>query len=108
MRWSRARRKDMLFRRTGRLLRRIEQMGFSHFDAKASNWIVFDDPRRGPMPILIDPDGIRRRRWIALGIQRLLRSMREHKQYSIADSLALCQGYAPRARLLQSKEETVP
>src|SRR6185295_12449371 len=33
-------RREMLFRRIGRVLRRIESFGFSHFDAKASNWIV--------------------------------------------------------------------
>jgi len=90
--------RDLLFRRTGHLLRAIERLGFSHFDAKASNWIVLDDPRRGPMPILIDVDGIRRRNWIALGIQRLLRSMHENPHYTPADSLSLCQGYAPYAR----------
>jgi hypothetical protein len=91
----------MLFRRTGRILRRIEKAGFSHFDAKASNWIIYQDDVTGPQPILVDVDGIRRRQWIALGIQRLLRSMRDHPQYTPADSLALCQGYAPHARLSQ-------
>jgi hypothetical protein len=95
--------RDRLFRRIGRILRRIERLGFSHFDAKASNWIVLDDAKRGPTPIMIDPDGIRRRQWIALGIQRLLRSMREHKQYTVQDSLALCQGYAPRVKSLQQR-----
>jgi tRNA A-37 threonylcarbamoyl transferase component Bud32 len=98
--------RDMLFRRTGRILRRIEKLGFSHFDAKASNWIVYDDEKTGPQPILVDVDGIRRRQWIALGIQRLLRSMKEHRQYTPADSLALCQGYAPRARLVQEESQT--
>jgi tRNA A-37 threonylcarbamoyl transferase component Bud32 len=95
--------RDMMFRRTGRILRRIEKLGFSHFDAKASNWIVYDDEKTGPQPILVDVDGIRRRQWIALGIQRLLRSMKEHRQYTPADSLALCQGYAPKARLVQEE-----
>jgi tRNA A-37 threonylcarbamoyl transferase component Bud32 len=92
-------RRDMLFRRAGRILRRIERLGFSHFDAKASNWIVHEDDKTGPQPILVDIDGIRRRQWIALGIERLLRSMREHRQYTPADSLALCQGYAPYSKL---------
>jgi tRNA A-37 threonylcarbamoyl transferase component Bud32 len=90
--------RDLLFRRAGHLLRAIERFGFSHFDAKASNWIVLHDDKRGPMPILIDVDGIRRRNWIALGIQRLLRSMHENPHYVPADSLSLCQGYAPYAR----------
>ena len=57
------------------------------------------DDVRGETPVLIDPDGIRRRKWVALGIERLLRSMKNHPQYTPADSLALCQGYAPWTRL---------
>jgi tRNA A-37 threonylcarbamoyl transferase component Bud32 len=89
--------REMLFRRTGKILRRIDQLGLSHFDAKASNWIVQADAKLGPRPILVDVDGIRFRRWAALGISRLLRAMRDHPQYTAADSLALCQGYAPFA-----------
>ena len=91
--------RDRLFRRTGHLLRQIEKYGFSHFDAKASNWIVLRDDKLGPMPVLIDVDGIRKRNWVALGIHRLLRSMHENSDYAPGDSLALCQGYAPFARL---------
>lgn len=99
-------RRDMLFRRVGRVLRRIESCGFSHFDAKASNWIVMPDEKRGEFPVLIDIDGIRQRRWVALGIQRLLKSLRTHPQYTPADSLALCQGYAPFTRM--ARETTEP
>jgi hypothetical protein len=94
----------MLFRRTGRVLRLIESFGFSHFDAKASNWIVMPDERRGESPVLIDIDGIRQRRWVALGIQRLLKSLRSHPQYTPADSLAQCQGYAPFTRMEVERE----
>lgn len=97
-------RRDMLFRRTGRILRKIESLGFSHFDAKASNWIVMPDAKCGESPVLIDIDGIRQRRWIALGIQRLLKSLRSHPQYTPVDSLALCQGYAPWTRMEQERE----
>jgi hypothetical protein len=45
--------------------------------------------------MLVDVDGIRRIRNLAVGIMRLLRSMRDHAQYTPADSLALCRGYAP-------------
>jgi tRNA A-37 threonylcarbamoyl transferase component Bud32 len=100
--------REMLFRRTGHILREIERHGFSHFDAKASNWIVFDDGRHGPTPVLIDVDGIRRRRWVALGIQRLLRSMHENQQYAPLDSLALCRGYAPYASLGEIAPVPVP
>jgi tRNA A-37 threonylcarbamoyl transferase component Bud32 len=98
-------RRDMLFRRAGRVLRRIESFGFSHFDAKASNWIVLAEPTRGESPVLIDIDGIRQRRWVALGIERLLKGMRNHPQFTPADSLALCQGYAPFSRV---KREAAP
>ncbi|HWC90211.1 MAG TPA: hypothetical protein VG433_11160, partial [Pirellulales bacterium] len=94
-----AREREMLFRCIGRLLRSIERLGFSHFDAKASNWIVRDDPQLGLGPIMIDVDGIRQRRWLALGIGRLLRSLGSHRQFTRSDSLALCQGYAPFSRL---------
>ena len=97
--------RDMLFRRTGRVLRKIEKHGFSHFDAKANNWMVYDDEKTGPQPILVDVDGIRRRQWVALGIQRLLRSMKEHPQYTPVDSLALCQGYAPHAKFIRETED---
>ena len=92
-------RRDMFFRRAGRVLRRIESLGFSHFDAKASNWLVKPDAARGESPVLVDVDGIRHRRWAGQGIERLLRSLRGHPQYTPADSLALCQGYAPFARI---------
>ena len=80
--------RDILFRRTGRILRQIERLGFAHFDAKATNWIVRPDEKLGPAPVMIDIDGIRQRRWTALGILRLLKSMKEeNKSYSVADSL---------------------
>jgi tRNA A-37 threonylcarbamoyl transferase component Bud32 len=97
--------RDNLFRRAGRILRRIERFGFSHFDAKASNWIVKLDEKTGPQPVLVDVDGIRRRQWVALGIERLLRSMREHEEYTPDDSLALCQGYAPFAKFAREGGE---
>jgi tRNA A-37 threonylcarbamoyl transferase component Bud32 len=87
--------REMLMRRTGGILRKIDQLGLGHFDAKASNWIVREDEKLGAGPVLVDVDGIRFRRWPALGISRLLRSMRDHPQYTVEDSLALCQGYAP-------------
>ena len=91
--------RERLFRRTGHILRQLERFGFSHFDAKASNWIVRPDASLGASPVLIDVDGVRRRQWIALGIRRLLRSMREKVQYTPDDSLALCLGYAPFTRV---------
>ena len=97
-----------LFHRVGHTLRQIERFGFSHFDAKASNWIVRVDERLGPVPVLIDVDGIRRRNWVALGVQRLLRSMHENPHYGPADSLALCRGYAPGAKLVPDEPGPPP
>ena len=91
--------RDQLFRRAGRTLADVERHGFSHFDAKASNWIVRIDDRRGPVPVLVDVDGIRRRKWQLLGLHRLLRSLHENPAYAPKDSLALCQGYAPFAAI---------
>jgi tRNA A-37 threonylcarbamoyl transferase component Bud32 len=91
--------RDNLFRRAGRILRRIDDVGFSHFDSKSSNWIVMPDEKRGPTPVLVDVDGVRFYPWSTFGVRRLLRSMRDHKQYTPADSLALCQGYAPFTRM---------
>jgi hypothetical protein len=88
-----------LFHRCGRLLRRIENRKLAHTDAKSSNWIVFADPAMGPRPVLIDAYGIRwLNPWLQLfGLHRLLRAMKNHPQYTPADSLAICQGFAPYA-----------
>ena len=99
------RQRDMLFRRVGRILRIIDQTGLSHFDAKAPNWLIRDDPELGPTPVLIDTDAVRFRRWIALGIERLLRSMKEHPQYTPEDSLSLCLGYAPYSPVRREEQE---
>jgi tRNA A-37 threonylcarbamoyl transferase component Bud32 len=96
--------RENLFRRCGRILRRIEEVGFCHFDSKSSNWIIKPDEKRGPTPVLVDVDGVRFYRWTAFGIQRLLKSMREHRQYTPLDSLELCQGYAPFKRMEQEDE----
>lgn len=98
--------RENLFRRCGRILRRIEEVGFCHFDSKSSNWIVMPDQVRGATPVLVDVDGVRFYRWTAFGIQRLLKSMREHRQYTPLDSLELCQGYAPFKRMEQEEQET--
>lgn len=91
--------RDTLFRRLGTILRRIDSMGFGHFDAKATNWIVIEDEKLGPTPVMIDADGIRHYPTAGMGMQRLLRAMRDHPQYTPADSLSLCLGYAPFGRI---------
>lgn len=95
--------RDMFFRRVGRTLRQMERAGFYHFDAKSTNWIVRDDARLGPSPVMVDVDGIRRVSGAGVGIERLLRALRNHPQYTPADSLALCRGYAPHAPLQQEQ-----
>ena len=98
--------RDLLFRRIGRILRRIETLGFTHMDAKSTNWIVYSDgSAAGPVPVLVDLDGVRHYRWATAGILRLLRAMKQHPQYTPADSLALCQGYAPAAAHPQEPED---
>ena len=88
--------RQTLFRRVGRLLRRIESFGYAHTDAKSSNWIVYEDPQTGPMPVVIDIDGISLFPGRGLGVKRLLRDLKEQpNRYTPADSLALREGYAP-------------
>ena len=92
-----------LFRRLGRTLRELEQKGLNQYDSKATNWIIMSDDKLGPVPVIVDVDGIRR--WVPAmwPIERLLRSMREHPQYTPADSKELCLGYAPWARLMKEQ-----
>lgn len=92
-----------LFHRSGRLLRKLESSGLYHWDAKSVNFMVQMDVRRGPIPTLVDVDGIRHIRWTRSGIDRLLRSLRDHEQYTIDDSYHLCRGYAPWAQLVQEE-----
>lgn len=94
-----------LFHRAGAILRRMESIGLYHWDAKATNWIVRMDEKSGPSPLLVDVDGIRQIRWMRSGIARLLRSMKQHAQYTPEDSLALCRGYSPWAAI--SEEEAI-
>ena len=89
--------RETLFRRCGRVLRKIEDTGLTHTDAKASNWIIVDET----IPVLIDAYGLRPlNAFLQLfGIRRLLRAMRKHPQYTPTDSRHICQGFAPRAPL---------
>jgi tRNA A-37 threonylcarbamoyl transferase component Bud32 len=89
--------RETLMRRCGRLLRRLEQSGLAHGDAKATNWIVHEDPQRGPAPVLVDVDGIRPRMFGPVGVERLLRSLRRHRQFTDDDAERLRAGYAPYA-----------
>jgi hypothetical protein len=95
--------RDILFRRLGRTLRRLEDGGLAQLDAKSNNWMILDDPKLGPVPVVIDVDGVREAGASTAPIERLLRSMKDHPQYTPADSLALGQGYAPHARTAQER-----
>ena len=99
--------RDMLFRRAGRYLRIIEKTGYVHYDSKSTNWIVYQDAAHGAIPVMIDVDGIRPLNyWLQLwGIRRILRAMKQHPQYTPADSVALCEGFAPRAGKFEREQE---
>ena len=86
--------RDMLLRRCGRVLRRLERAGFCHFDSKSTNWIVFAGPT-GPEPVMLDLDGIRPYRWDGFGLRRLLRALRQHPQFRESDAAAVVAGYEP-------------
>lgn len=87
--------RDGLFRRLGRLLRRIDETGYYHRDAKSDNVMV----DRAGRPILVDLDGVRTLTFGRWSLPRMLASMKAHKQYTPADSMALCRGYAPFAEI---------
>jgi len=60
--------------------------------------------------VMIDMDGIRKLNyWLQLwGLHRLLRAMKQHPQYTPADSLALCQGFAPSVKVQREDEPATP
>jgi hypothetical protein len=99
--------RETLFRRLGRTLRKLERGELAQYDAKSTNWIVRDDDKLGPVPVVIDVDGVGRFNGEPEPIQRLLRSLKEHPQYTIPDSLALCQGYAPFSPMVREAEAPV-
>jgi hypothetical protein len=90
-----------LFHRLGRTLRSIERRGRLLYDSKSPNWVVLADDKVGPTPVIVDVDGLRQFAPPMWPIDRLLRSLREHPQYTPEDSRWVCVGYAPHARLYQ-------
>lgn len=87
-------RRDLFFR-LGAVLRRLEESGLYNRDTKSTNWIIRHDPTLGPLPIIVDVDGVDSRGRQGGGMLRLLRAMREHPEYTPEDSLHLCRGYTP-------------
>jgi tRNA A-37 threonylcarbamoyl transferase component Bud32 len=91
--------RELLFRRVGKVLRRIEETGLVHFDTKASNFMVRVDEERGPEVVLVDVDGVRGYSWRGEGIRRMEASLRRHQPRLVrGDIEALWAGYAPFRR----------
>ena len=103
-RWGESDRRT-LFHRLGRTLRLLERQGLAQYDSKMTNWMIVEDEKLGPVPVVIDVDGIRRLVPPQWPIDRLLRSLREHRQYTPEDSKWVCIGYAPYARLVREERE---
>ena len=72
--------------------------GFCHFDTKTSNWIIQADPVLGPVPVMVDVDGIRPYRWNGEGMRRLRLSLEEQPEFNAADRAALELGFNPWAK----------
>lgn len=85
--------RERLLYASGRTLRHIERVGFTHYDAKATNWIAWTDAAGRLRPILIDLDGVRFYRWRGVGFARLTRAIQAHPQGSADDLRALEAGY---------------
>jgi tRNA A-37 threonylcarbamoyl transferase component Bud32 len=100
--------RQTLFHRLGRTLRLLEQQGLAQYDSKMSNWIIVPDEKLGPVPLMIDVDGIRKIVPPLWPIDRLLRSLREHRQYTPQDSKWVCIGYAPHGRFVRESESLTP
>ena len=85
-----ARRK--LLWRAGKTLGELGRTGLGHFDAKATNWVVYD----GNWPVMIDCDGVRpsRRDRGRAGLARLSRSLRDRGDATDDDLAALAEGWA--------------
>ena len=101
--------RDTLFRRLGRTLRRLEDGGLRSSTRRATQ---LDDPsttpRLGPVPVVIDVDGVGRS-WASpdrAASSGCCGACSDHPQYTPADSLALCQGYAPYAARAIAREPT--
>jgi hypothetical protein len=83
-------RRDALMFRMGRMLKRIESLGWSHFDTKTSNWIITPDAK----PVLIDLYGLRFYPWRGFAMKRLVRAFKLHQQFDARDEESLRSGYA--------------
>jgi len=87
----------------GRLVRRLNEEGFAHRDLKATNLLVYGDPRRRRRPdlIMVDLDGVRRVRHVSererfRGLMRLNVSLLECPVVNRAGRLRMLLGYLRR------------
>jgi len=85
----------------GRLLRSLHDGGFVHRDLKASNLLVRSAPDGSVAIILIDLDGLRRRRWVSQrnryqGLARLNAAMAQCPAVTRTDRLRMLLGYLRR------------
>ena len=79
---------------------RLIPLGMAHLDAKASNWMITDDPQLGPCPVLIDVDGVRLAPLDCPGHPPLPRAPCANIPSTHRPILlALCRGYAPNSRI---------
>lgn len=77
----------------GSMIARIEARGWSHFDTKTTNWIVFPHDG-GFVPVMIDCDGMRTYPRRGAGVRRLIRALIQHPQHRPSDLDAVQSGYA--------------
>lgn len=90
--------RSTLFHRVGAILRRMEAVRLYHWDAKSTNWMVQLNDPTGPLPLLVDVDGVRNNWGTGEGLRRLRESLKLHQQYTADDEAALLRGYRPFQR----------
>ena len=87
--------RSQLFRSVGAILRDLERHGFSHRDAKTTNWIIFSEGLGELCPVMLDCYGVRRWGVAGAGLDRFLRALARHPQFRAQDATCVCNGYAP-------------
>jgi tRNA A-37 threonylcarbamoyl transferase component Bud32 len=85
----------------GRLVQRLHDRGFAHRDLKATNLLVRWSPGRSPDLVLVDLDGLRRRRLLTTrrrfqGLMRLNVSLLQCPEVNHAGRLRMLLGYLRR------------
>jgi hypothetical protein len=96
--------RERLFSRLGGTLRRVDQSGLYHKSASTNHWWIATGLTGGPVPMLVEVSQIRRNTGWGWSLSALLRSLKDHEKYTPEDSLVLCRGYAPFARMKREEE----